>query len=297
MRQTKHTGRLAFTAIVLLGLMSTACMAQLPETDIWLFQLSKKDSVWSYQKGLNITNRKGYDNQPCFMPGDRSLLYVSICEDGQADVYQYEIKTHHATRLTNTPESEYSPAITPDHAGLSCVVVEKDSAQRIWLYDLQGRFKKIVHEGTDSVGYYTWLNHDSLLYYKLTAPHSLRALDLRTGRDVKICDQPGRAFRPVAGSHRFMYEVKKDSTGMYYRLYDPTLRKSSDYAMSPSPGEDFVWSTVFGLVRSENGTLLVYRPKTGTWATLFDFTKSGITKITRFMFDAQHKQLVIVSNL
>jgi hypothetical protein len=74
--------------------------------------------------------------------------------------------------------------------GFSSVVVEKDSAQRVWQFNMDGTFKTIVHEGTDSIGYHTWLNADTLMYYKLTEPHSLRVLDLKTNKDVWICNQP-----------------------------------------------------------------------------------------------------------
>jgi len=270
--------------------------AQLPETDIWLFRLDKKDSVYMYKDGLNITNRAGYDNQPCFTPDGKQVLYVGICEDSQADIYSYAISKHESHRLTSTPESEYSPQLTPDGLGITCVVVEKDSAQRIWQYDLQGRFKRIVSPGTDSVGYYTWLNKDSLLYYKLTEPHSLHALNLLSGKDAWICNHPSRAFKPLPGTHSFLYAVK-DSASMEYRLYDPVLRSSSRYCQYPSPGEDFIWNGSLGLLRPEGASLLRYNPRSGRWETFLSFEKAGIKKITRFAFDAQNKQLLIVNNL
>lgn len=287
--------RTKFMMALIICLQAFAGLAQLPETDVWLFQLEKKDSTYLYKNGLNITNRPGYDNQPCFTPDGKRILYVVICEDGQADIYGYDISKHQSHRLTNTPESEYSPQLTPDGLGMTCVVVEKDSSQRIWQYDLQGRFKQIVSPGTDSVGYYTWLNKDSLLYYKLTEPHSLHALNLLTGQDAWICDHPSRAFKPVAGTHSFIYAVK-DSASLSYRLYDPVTRSSRPYCNYPSLSEDFIWNPSLGLLRSENASLQRYNPRTGRWETFLSFEKAGIKKITRFVFDAQNKQLLIVNN-
>lgn len=277
-------------------LQAFAGFAQLPETDIWLFKLEKKDSAYLYKDGLNITNRAGYDNQPCFTPDGKQVLYVGICEDHQADIYSYTISKHEAHRLTNTPESEYSPQLLPAATGITCVVVEKDSTQRIWQYDLQGRFKQIVSPGTDSVGYYTWLNKDSLLYYKLTEPHSLHALNLQNGKDSWICDHPSRAFKPVPHSKSFVYAVK-DSASIECRLYSPVLRSSSLYCSYASLSEDLIWNETLGLLRSEGASLLRYNPRSGRWETFLSFEKAGIKKITRFAFDAQNKQLLIVNNL
>lgn len=285
-----------FIAMAIACLQAFAGFAQLPETDIWLFKLDKKDSAYIYRDGLNITNRAGYDNQPCFTPDGKQVLYVGICEDNQADIYSYMIARHESHRLTNTPESEYSPQLTPDGLGITCVVVEKDSAQRIWQYDLQGRFKYMVSPGTDSVGYYTWLNKDSLLYYKLTEPHSLHALNLQNGKDAWICDHPSRAFKPVPGTKNFVYAVK-DSASMTCRLYNPVLRSSSVYCHYPSLSEDFIWNEALGLVKSEGASLLRYNPRSQRWETFLSFEKAGIKKITRFAFDAHNKQLLIVNNL
>ena len=42
-------------------------------------------------------------------------------------------------RVTNTPESEYSPTVTPDGAHISVIRVEADGTQRLWRFTLDGR--------------------------------------------------------------------------------------------------------------------------------------------------------------
>ena len=43
------------------------------------------------------------------------------------------------TRVTNTPESEYSPTVTPDGAHISVIRVEADGTQRLWRFTIDGR--------------------------------------------------------------------------------------------------------------------------------------------------------------
>ena len=122
-------------------------LAQLPETDLWLFKIKTEDKKLILREGKNITARKGYDNQPFFTPDNKSILYVSIREDNQADVYRYDLGKEQVFQLTKTKESEYSPNYTPDYKSISCVVVEADSAQRLWLYNLDGTVKNVITRG------------------------------------------------------------------------------------------------------------------------------------------------------
>ena len=80
---------------------------------------------------MNITNRKGYDNQPSFSADEKLIYYVSVREDKQADIYSYNLKNKKTERFTKTLESEYSPSVNSDGLTLSSVVVEKDSSQKI----------------------------------------------------------------------------------------------------------------------------------------------------------------------
>ncbi len=275
---------------------SLLTFGQMPETDIWLFKIEKKDGKYLYTNSLNITHRAGYDNQPTFSLDGKSILYVLIDSTKQADIYQYSISKKTTINITKSQVSEYSPTIIPDGLGFSSVVVEKDSAQRVWQFNLDGTFKTIVHEGTDSIGYHTWLGADTLMYYKLTEPHSLRVLDLKTNKDVWICNNPTRAFKKIGNSSRFIYGIK-DSTSTQFRIYNPALRESSLYATYPSVNEDFIWHPELGLIKSEGFDLLRYNEQTKTWDVLFSFSSLGIKKITRFVFDSKTKQLAIVSNL
>lgn len=276
-------------------LLPLFALGQLPETDIWLFKLEKKEGKYLYTKPLNITNRIGYDNQPAFTNDDKSILYVCIDSTNQADIYKYEIKSKKRTNLTQSQVSEYSPTILPNGLGFSTVVVEADSTQRIWQYTLDGKFDKITHQHTDSVGYYTWLTKDTVLYYKLTEPHSLHALDLTTDKDVWLCDAPTRAFKKTGSSTKFMYGIKSGES-IEYRIYNPTLKESQIYATHHSLTEDFIWHQELGLMKSEGSDLLKYNEQTKQWEVLFSFSSLGIKKITRFAFDSKNKQLVLVSN-
>ena len=281
--------------IIIFIFFAHAAFSQLPETDIWLFKLKKEKEILKLAEGNNFTSRKGYDNQPSFTPDGKNILYVGVYDEKQSDVYKYDIAKKIITQLTKTKESEYSPAYSPDNKSITCITVEPDSVQQIWYYNLDGTRKKCVDPRIDSIGYYTWLNKDTLLYYKLTSPHSLHKFNTISKEDHWICDDPTRAFKKINNTI-FIYGIKKDSTEINYRVYHVLNKRSDEYANHKSKSEDFIWINNIGLLKSEGAQILLYNEIHKTWPVLFDFSSYGIKKITRFTFDPKLKFIAIVDN-
>lgn len=273
-------------------LIGSCFKAQLPETDIWLFDLKEKKGITLPENPKNITNRQGYDNQPFFAENGKSIYYVSIRSDMQADIYVYQIGQSKTIQLTKTTESEYSPQ--PSGADINSVVVEKDSSQKIYLIDGKtGLSKKIL--GEDSVGYYLNLAKDTFLVYKLTNPHSLVLYNSVSGSLETIAINPIRSFRKI-NSTQFIFGIK-DSSKVFFYKYNMLLRKALMYATFANPNEDINWHPKLGLLISDGSKIMRFDEKSKAWLLLFDFVNFGIKKITRFGFDSEDKRIVIVNNL
>src|SRR5881394_3042302 len=122
------------TTLIVAALIATTAglrAQQPPSTDIFLAPLSIEDGRPVIGSPVNVTNRPGYDNQPSFTPDGHALLFTSIHDDGQSDIYRYDLATKEITRVTNTPESEYSATVMPGNQRFSVVRVEMDSTQRL----------------------------------------------------------------------------------------------------------------------------------------------------------------------
>jgi hypothetical protein len=268
--------------------------AQPPDTELWLFRITEeggKDP--QITGGKNITARPGYDNQPSFDAEGKKIFYSSIREDKQADVYVFDIKKSATTRVTASEESEYSP--TPINKGkqLACVMVEKDSSQKIHFVNArngndEGRLE------FDSVGYYRFLNADTVLYYKLTDPHSLRYHVISTGEDKFICHHPARTFIRL-NRNNFFYAVKDSAKVTIYKE-DLASGKNNIYAEGLPASEDLFYIEGWGLMRSTGATITRWNEQEQKWQLLFDLSDSGIKKITRFAIDSKKKYLVVVDN-
>jgi hypothetical protein len=271
--------------------------AQLPETEIFLADIEITNKLIKVEKTENITNRKGYDNQPFFMPDGKTIFFSSETgADKKIHTCLYLVKSKKIAQFTNTSVSEYSPMLNPDGQTISCVVVEEDSAQRIWLYDGKiGVKKTCLTENTDSIGYYAWLGKDSILYYKLTNPHSLHALNLKTGEDNWLCNHPTRSFKKVNNTTIF-YVIHEEKENFIY-FFDIHTKKAQVYAVDKPENQDYVWLPDLGMVKSEGSKLLHYSTETKVWVEVADFSYYGVKKITRFAFSPDKKRLAVVSNI
>ncbi len=283
---------LNFYCLFFLVLLSKA---QFPNSDVWLFKIEEEKNVLPVlSHSLNISNREGYDNQPSFTADGSKIYFVSIKEDKQADIYYYELKSKKIKQLTKSKESEYSPVHTAEGRYVTTVMVEADSSQRIHFMNTELGFNEKKFD-FDSVGYYHFLNADTVIYYKLTQPHSLRYYVKPSKEDNWLCNAPVRGFKAI-NRHELIYGIK-DSTRVVFYIYDFLIHRASKYCEYPSTNEDIVWHAKWGLLKSEEDKILRYDVTKKEWVLLFDLSNQGIKKITRFDFDSKNKFLVLVNNL
>lgn len=281
---------------VLLSLLAvffvSAASAQMPDTDVWLFKLKlDKSGDLLLQEGANITNRKGYDNQVYFSSNGSTLFYSSVREDAQADIYAIDCKSKKIKQVTKSIESEYSPTPFFDTPLLSAVVVEKDSSQRIHLVTAEtGATAAILP--FDSVGYCCFLNEDTVVYFKLTEPQSLRYHVRSTGENRFIANSPTRSILRK-DRHSVIYACK-DSTSTSFYTYDFLLRKSVLISTVAGSAEDAYYTTTQTLLRSDGSKLLKFDTATNEWKLLYDLALFGIKQIARFKLDIARKQLAVV---
>src|SRR5690349_15074343 len=117
-----------------------------PSTDIFLIPIKVQNNKPAVGKPVNITHRAGYDNQPSLTPDARSVFFTSVREDAQADIYRYDLATRATSRVTSTPESEYSATVYGNGTRFTAIRVEADSTQRLWSFRLDGSDPRVVFE-------------------------------------------------------------------------------------------------------------------------------------------------------
>ncbi|MEM9985509.1 MAG: hypothetical protein AAF804_10475, partial [Bacteroidota bacterium] len=180
------------------SILSLGCIWAQPNTDIYLLKAQQIDSVsWTFSEARNLTPRQGYDNQPSFTPDGQALLFVSIDDQAQADVYRYSLNRGSTERLTDTRRSEYSPQVTPKGDGFTAVVVEEDSAQRLWFFEWGDRKGTVLLDELPGIGYYAFYHKKKIAAFYLGEPQTLDLIHLRKQRPSTLIDSVGRCLQTI----------------------------------------------------------------------------------------------------
>jgi len=273
--------------------------AQVPNTDIWLLDIKLENNTLLLTNPVNITNRIGYDNQPEFSPDGKYILYTSIRDEKQSDIYKYDLNTKKITQFTKTSTSEYSPTFMPDGKNISVVMVEADSAQRLWKFSANGAEPSLIMKDIDSVGYHCWLDNTHVALFLITDPMKLIFTDIISEKSIFIKDSIGRSMHCL-----------KDKRGIHFfyshndSIYSTELNNiiTRFKTIKKFKGDDFCVYNEETIIAG-NGSNLYLNKFSSTdkedsekgWTEIIDLSKYGIAAITRIAVSPDGKKLAIVA--
>ncbi|HEU4563277.1 MAG TPA: hypothetical protein VFS05_01465 [Gemmatimonadaceae bacterium] len=270
-----------------------------PGTDIFLAPLTMRDGALTVGTPANITARPGYDNQPSFTPDGAAILYTSVREDAQADIYRYDLRTGATTRLTRTPESEYSPAVMPDGRSISVVRVEADSTQRLWRFSLKGDRPKLVLERVKPVGYYVWGDARTLLLFVLGTPATLVRADARTGAVSPVIENPGRSLQRIPGESAVSFVRKRAHGENWVMRYDLPTGSFLPLVRALPESEDHAWTPRRTLLMARGNRLYAWTAPAdggdGEWREIAAFGDPAMARITRLAVSPAGDRIAIVA--
>jgi hypothetical protein len=269
------------TLLLLLVLAAPSRAQTPPSTDIFLAPLAMQNGRPMIGVPVNITNRPGYDNQPSFTPDSRSILYTSTREDAQSDIYRYDLGSKQITRVTSTPESEYSATVMPGGTRFSAIRVERDSAQRLWSFALDGSDPKVVIASLKPVGYHAWLDANVLVMFVLGQPNALVAGDMRGGKLDTLARGIGRSLAALPDRLGFSYTQTVDSVQMLRTMGRPPRAMTSDLVRLPRGSQDIAWLPGSAALVGSGSKLLFWHAGAAGWSEVGDVASAGATEITR----------------
>lgn len=285
-----------FCLLLLLAFSTRTSAAQGPPgTDVWLISMPSSPEALQPDGAVNVTGRAGYDNQPSFTPDGASLLYTSQRGE-QTDIYRYDLATGEAHRVTDTPESEYSPLVMPGGAAFSTVRVEADGTQRLWAFGLDGANPRLVLADVAPVGYHAWGDARTLVLFVLGDPPTLQQADTETGTAVIRAQHIGRALHPVPGRHAVSFVHKPAEEDWVIRQLALDSGDVTDLAPALPGREDYAWLPDGTLLMGDGGKLYRTTPGNGGWEPFADFTALGITNITRLAVSPAGDRLAFVAD-
>jgi hypothetical protein len=283
-----------------------------PDTEIYLAPMKTANGAIEIGPAVDITNNPGYDNQPFFTPDGKAILFTSVRGSGtQTDIYKYDIAAKTTAQVTNTPESEYSPTITP--AGkLSVIRVELDAGktQRLWQFTADGRDPQPVLETIRPVGYHAWADHQTLALFVLgattgpaaVAPATLQLADTRTGTAVVLASDVGRSIQRIPGSDPVsaisfvQRERRGDTVNLVIKQLNPSTRQISTLtsAVAGSTEADCAWTPDGALLMAHGGVLYGWRRGQSGWKEVMSLERLSLRGVTRIAVSPQGDYLALV---
>ena len=271
-----------------------------PATEIYLtdLQIDRGPLVGATDTFINASSNPGYDNQPSFTADSASMLFTSNRDGKQTDIYRYDVAAKATVQLTHTPESEYSPLVTPDGKTFSVVRVEADGAQRLWRFDLDGSNPRLVLENVKPVGYHVWIDATHLGLFVLGAqgqPSTLQIADTTTGKAEVVASNIGRCLlmRPTTNTLTF---VSKAQTPWRVMELDTKTRAISELTPTLEGAEDFAWNLFQpSLFMARGSKVFSWWAGASTWAEAGDLSRFGIKNITRLSVHRGQPGLALVA--
>lgn len=244
----------------------------------------------------NISNNPGYDNQPFFLPDGRALLFTSMRDGKQTDVYQYTLASHALTQLTATRESEYSPKPIGD-GRFSAIRVESDGSQRLWAFPMAGGSPSLLLPEVKPVGYHTWADMNTVVLFVLGEPPTLRIADLKTGKAEIIGERPGRCLvQTPAGTVSFVQKGGAKEPWQIVEL-DPRTRKKTPVTETLEGREDYAWLPDGRLLMASGSKIFIWGKdnRVPVWQEIADLGAAGLANITRLAVSPDGKRLALVA--
>jgi hypothetical protein len=265
-----------------------------PATDIYLAPIKLMPMAPAMGPARVATeNPGGYDNQPFFGPDARAMLFTSNRDGKQTDIYFVELMTRQIRQFTSTPESEYSPTVMPDDAGISVIRVETDGTQRVWRFDEQGAKPAIVARDVKPAGYHAWVDGKRLAVFVLGQPPTLQIVDVASGKATVIARDVGRSIhrRPESGTISFAHRV---DGRWVVREWVPASGDVRDLipALEGSGDRDMAWGPDGTLFMTKGGEVHWWRPGQSGWTLLAD---AGIGTLSRLAVSPDGRWMALVA--
>ncbi len=202
-----------FLGLILMA--ANGLYGQLPQTQIFYLPMKyeAKGSKFTFGDMQRISKKKGYNNQPSFAPDSKSIYYVAFADSTNTDIVNYNLEKKERKQITHTEENEYSPMVTPDGKYISCV---KGKAQQLWKFKISNPKKCTrVIKAFDSIGYYTWMDKNTIISNVLPEPFALYAHVLSNDTNIRLYMGIGRCLQTLKNENTVLYVQKRDSVNWY----------------------------------------------------------------------------------
>jgi hypothetical protein len=238
---------------------SSWCYSQ-SGTEIFLFDVKLVDGKVHLFKAVNITNHKGYDNQPYFHPNQPLIYYSSFDDSSRSDLKFYNYDNRQTSNLTFTREREYSPTVTPDGKFISCIIQRDNGAQDLAKFPIAGGKPEVLVWHL-KVGYHAWADPSRVLLFVLddSIHFSLHDYHLDKKADTVIAENIGRSLHKIPGQHAMSFVQKLGDKQFVIKKFDLNTGVISTIIPALPDRDQLCWMKNGILLMSDGSRIFFYQ--------------------------------------
>jgi hypothetical protein len=272
--------------------LAPAGAAQILETEVWAGSLDLRDGRFAVSDLKNISNHRGYDNQPSFLPDGRSLLFTteasSLDETGLGvHAVRYDLATGKSTPLPLA--RGFSPTPTADGR----IMVLREGG--VWLHDARGKLVRAL-TATKEAGYFNRFEDDTWVLFMNDKDRRIVLYDPQShALETMITGAITAPYR-VPGERAVTFVTQAEQTRTLHRL-DVDAKRVTTLATIPFPtGGHHVWTPRGTIFIASGSEIHEWDPRRPTeWPIAHRFDSADLQGITRIALNGAADRIAIVS--
>ncbi len=285
---------------LLLVLICSACSligAAQANTEVFIVTLETDSEGMRFDALQNISKNPGYDNQPSFY-NDNQVLFSST-RNGQTDIAAYALNKDSLQWRSDTADgSEYSPLKIPGKRSISAIRLDTDGTQLLYEYDYITGSAKVLLKDL-KVGYHLWYDDNILISSVLVDNRmDLVVSNLKDGTNYTFQKNVGRSLHKIPNSELISY-LSKEGDILEIKSMNPISGATKKIAALPAGVQDICWLINGTILAGNDNQIIKFTPglDSDQWRVLKEFSKSGISKISRIATNSISSKLAFVAEV
>jgi hypothetical protein len=290
-----RTFRVFLLALTFVALTRGAA-AQILDTEVWVGKVGLRDGGFAVSDLKNISNHRGYDNQPAFLPDGASLLFTTEAanlDDTGLGVHavRYDFATGRSTPLPLA--RGFSP--TPAKDGQIMLLRQGG----VWLHDARGKLLRALTD-TKEAGYFYRFEDDRWVLFMNDKDRRIVLYDPVThALETMITGAITAPYR-VPGDRAVTFVVQTkvaDKDTLTLHRLDVDTKRVTTLATIPFPtGGHHVWTPRGTIFIASANTIHEWDPRRPTeWPIVYRFDDPDLQGITRIALSPAADRIALVS--
>jgi len=264
-------------------------------TEVYVFDIRPAYEGLELLNIQNISNNKGYNNQPSFIANE-TLVFAGNNE-GQTDIVEYSLNTKSKKWFNQkTDGGEYSPQTFPTINDVAAVRLDKNGFQRLYRYDSQtGKSTELIKDL--QIAYFAFYNDEKILATVLDSDKmNLVLIDLQSKKTDTLFYNAGRSLQKVPKTNSMSYSLINEEGNLDLYLLDMNSYENFFVTQLPIGIQDYVWiNDTQILVGSRNKLYMYDTLGESEWTRVASLEDYGLKNITRMAISPNGKKLAIVT--